>query len=277
MTLFCYQEVELGLTIMSKLKLNEYEYFFVDMDGVIVRTDQLVEGAVDSLRDLRDFGDIFVLSNNSTRTREKFSNNLAGLGIQVSAHSIINSAFVLAKYLQETRGSTRAFVVGEEGLDRELELMGHEVVDPSEAEVIAVGMDRGISYEKLDGALSALNSGAEFYATNADKTFPTPEGESPGAGASVGAIEGMGFDPDQIVGKPSSVAAEIAMEVAGTGDPEECLVIGDRLETDILMAERAGMDSALVMTGVETRESLEASKIEPTYVFENLQELVSSQ
>jgi len=262
---------------MSKLRLDEYEYFFVDMDGVIVRTDQLVEGSVDSLHDLSGFGGIFVLSNNSTRTREKFSNNLAGLGIQVSANSIINSAFVLAKYLQETRGPTSAFVVGEEGLGRELELMGHEIVDPSEAEVIAVGMDRGISYEKLDGALSALNSGAEFYATNADKTFPTPEGESPGAGASVGAIKGMGFDPDLIVGKPSSVAAEIAMEVAGTGDPEECLVIGDRLETDILMAERAGMDSALVMTGVETRESLEESGIEPTYVFESLQELVSSQ
>jgi 4-nitrophenyl phosphatase len=84
----------------------------------------------------------------------------------------------------------------------------------------------------------------------------------------------MGFDPEEIVGKPSSVAAEIAMEVAGTTNPGDCLVIGDRLETDILMADRAGMDSALVMTGVETKKSLEASEVNPTYVFDDLRELV---
>lgn len=166
--------------------------------------------------------------------------------------------------------------MGEEGLTEELELANHQVVSPSEAEVIAVGMDRNISYEKLDGALTGLLSGAEFYGTNNDKTFPTPNGESPGAGASVGAIRGMGFEPEKIVGKPSSIVAEIAMEVADVDNPKECLVIGDRLETDILMAEKAGMDSALVLTGVETRKSLGESEIDPTYVFEDLRELVTS-
>lgn len=237
-------------------------------------SSQLISGAPEALAELGKFGDVFILSNNSTRTRQKFAANLTDLGIDLPHSSIINSAFVLAKYLRELRGTTNAFVVGEEGLGEELELMGHEVVGPAEAEVIAVGMDRNLSYDKLDDALTGLLSGAEFYGTNADRTFPTPEGESPGAGASVGAIKGMGFEPERIVGKPSSVAAEIAMEIAGTDNPEDCLVIGDRLETDILMAERAEMDSALVLTGVETRESLEESDIEPTYVFDDLRELV---
>lgn len=261
-------------SIMSEFNLSKYKSIFVDMDGVVVMSSQLIPGAPGVLVELGNFGDVFILSNNSTRSREKFAANLASLGIDLPPNSIINSAFILAKYLREFRGSTKAFVVGEEGLDEELELLGHEVVGPSEAEVIAVGMDRNLSYDKLDGALAGLLSGAEFYGTNADKTFPTPEGESPGAGASVGAIKGMGFEPERIVGKPSSVAAEIAMEVAGVDDPEDCLVIGDRLETDILMAERAGMDSALVLTGVENRESLEESNIEPTYVFDDLRELV---
>lgn len=262
---------------MSEFNLNNYEAIFVDMDGVVVMTSQLIPGSPEALAELDNFGDVFILSNNSTRSREKFADNLASLGIDLSPNSIINSAFVLAKYLRERRGKKKAFVVGEEGLGEELEMMGHEVVQPEEAEVIAVGMDRNINYDKLDGALSSLLSGAEFYGTNADKTFPTPEGESPGAGASVGAIKGMGFEPKRIVGKPSSVAAEIAMEVAGTDSPEDCLVIGDRLETDILMAERAGMDSVLVMTGVETRKSLEESAVEPTYVFDDLQGLFEFQ
>lgn len=261
---------------MSELVLSDYEAIFVDMDGVVVMSSQLIPGSTDALVELRNFGDVFILSNNSTRTREKFSENLSDLGIDLPPGSIINSAFVLAKYLEERRGPTKTFVVGEEGLGRELELEGHEIVEPAKAEVIAVGMDRNINYDKLDDALTGLLSGAEFYATNNDKTFPTPDGESPGAGASVGAIQGMGFEPERVVGKPSSTAAEIAMEVAGTSNPGDCLVIGDRLETDILMAETAEMDSALVMTGVESRESLEKSELKPTYVFEDLQDLLAS-
>lgn len=258
---------------MPEFDLNHYEAIFVDMDGVVVMSNQLIPGATKTLKNLGNFGEIFILSNNSTRSRKKFTNNLAELGINLAPNVIINSAFVLAKYLQERKGKVKAFVVGEEGLDEELKLAGHEIVQPKKAEVVAVGMDRNIGYEKLDDALSALNSGAEFYATNDDKTFPTPDGESPGAGASVGAIRGMGFEPKRVVGKPSSVSAEIAMEVAGVDNPQDCLIIGDRLETDILMAERAGMDSVLVLSGVESRESLERSEIEPTCVVEDMSAL----
>lgn len=260
---------------MKTLDLEDYEVFFVDMDGVIVMSGQPIPGAVESVNELKSHGEVYVLSNNSTRTRDKFAENLKELGVELPPGRVVNSAFVLSRYLMENRGESSVFSVGEEGLDQELESMGHEAVEPVESDVVAVGMDRGLTYEELDRALTGLTNGATFFATNSDGTFPTPNGESPGAGACVGAIKGMGFQPERIVGKPSRVAAEIAIEVAGNPDLEDCLVIGDRLETDILLAERGGMDSALVLSGVETRESLEESGIDPTYVVEELREVFS--
>lgn len=259
-----------------KVDLNHYQVFFIDMDGVVVISDQPVSGSLDAMQQLKSLGKVYILSNNSTKTRKSFSDNMTELGLAFPSERVVNSAYVLARYLKERIGPVKVFTVGEKGLDEELEQIGHSIVKPAESKILAVGMDRNLTYDKLDRALTGLLAGARFFATNDDRTFPTPEGQSPGAGASVGAIKGMWFEPEQVVGKPSRIAAKIAMEVAGTTDPDECLVIGDRLETDILMAERAGMDSVLVLSGVETRKSLERSEIEPTYVVEDMSALFSS-
>lgn len=259
---------------MKKVDLSNYEVLFVDMDGVIVMSGSPIPEAVDVVNRLNSRGEVFVLSNNSTRSRKKIAENLKDIGVKLPAGRVINSAFVLAKFLREEKGPLSVFTIGEEGLDLELQELGHEITTPEDSEVVAVGMDRGLTYKKLDRALTSLNGGATFFATNSDSTFPTPEGESPGAGASVGAIQGMGYEPERIVGKPSEVAANIAMEVAGVSEPSECLVIGDRLETDILLGERAGMDSALVLSGVETEESLEKSDLKPTYVVQELPDIL---
>ncbi|MFP4201517.1 MAG: HAD-IIA family hydrolase [Candidatus Acetothermia bacterium] len=260
---------------MSKLDLDDYEVFFLDMDGVIVMSGRPIPGAVESVNRLKSYGEVYVLSNNSTRTRERFAENLFDLGVDLPPERVVNSAFVLAEYLLEKRGPSSVFTVGEEGLDQELEEVGHDVVVPEESEVLAVGMDRELTYDELDRALTGLAKGATFFATNSDGTFPTPDGESPGAGACVGAIKGMGFEPKRIVGKPSRIAAEIALEAAGKPEPGDCLVIGDRLETDIRLAERANMDSVLILSGVETTDSLRESELKPTYVFEELSDLFS--
>ncbi len=258
----------------KKVDLNHYQVFFVDMDGVVVISDQPVPGSLDAMQQLKSLGKVYILSNNSTKTRKSFSDNMTELGLDFPSERVVNSAYVLARYLKERIGPVKVFTVGESGLDEELEQIGHSIVKPAESKILAVGMDRNLTYEKLDRALTGLNGGATFFATNSDSTFPTPDGESPGAGASVGAIRGMGYEPERIVGKPSKVAANIAMEVAGVSEPSECLVLGDRLETDILLAERAGMDSALVLSGVETEESLEKSDLKPTYVFRELPEIL---
>ncbi len=260
---------------VNDFSLRNYRVFFIDMDGVIVRSNQPIEGASEGVKKLRELGEVYVLSNNSTRSRRSFAERLRRVGVDLPPASIINSSFIASRYLLEEFGGIDVYPVGEEGLAEELEATGNRVLEPERAEVVVAGMDRGISYDKLAGALEALNGGARFYATNTDKTFPTPEGEKPGAGATVGAITGMGFPPDKVMGKPSRVAAEIAMEVAGVSSPSDCLVIGDRVETDILMAKRAGMDSALTLSGVDNSsgDAVGAEAADPTLTVNSLAEL----
>ncbi|MGQ9734068.1 MAG: HAD-IIA family hydrolase, partial [Candidatus Bipolaricaulia bacterium] len=252
-------------------KLRNYRAFLIDLDGVLIRGSLPLPGAAEALERLRELGGkVLIFSNNSTRSRRAFAQRLQGLGFAIESEEVVNSAYILGQRLLELSGPSRAFMIGEEGLKEELELAGHHLVGPEEADFLVVGMDRQLTYEKLRQALRALRRGARFLAANADPTFPTPEGEVPGAGAIVGAITGMGFPPEEVVGKPSPIAFRVALQAAGVSNARNCLVIGDRLETDILGAREAGLDSALVLTGVTSREELERSPIRPTWVAASL-------
>jgi 4-nitrophenyl phosphatase len=181
---------------------------------------------------------------------------------------------VAAQFLRRRFGSVRFWYIGEEGILEEMRAAGHTLVSAEEAEWIVVGMDRSLTYEKLAQALRALLRGARLLATNEDPTFPTPEGLVPGAGAVVGALRGMGFPPEIVVGKPSPISFQVALEVLGLG-PSEVLMIGDRLDTDIAGAQALGMDTALVLSGVTKPEDLTEARIRPTYVAWDLLELVA--
>ncbi|MGC9529175.1 MAG: HAD-IIA family hydrolase [Candidatus Bipolaricaulaceae bacterium] len=249
--------------------LSRYAVFVLDVDGVLVRGSQPVPGAAEALAALRRHGRIVLLTNNSTRSRRATAAGLAELGFFVSAEETVTSSYVAARYLQEEAGRCRAWPLGEEGLHEELAAAGHRISEPREADWIVVGMDRKLTYDKLARALEGLLRGARLLATNRDGTFPTPAGLQPGAGAVVGALEGMGFAPEEVVGKPSPIAFQVALEVAGAG-PEEALMIGDRLETDILGAAAVGMDTAMVLTGVSTGEAAKESGAGPTWVAADL-------
>ena len=257
----------------NKPELGRYRAFLLDMDGVLVHGWRPLPGAAEALRKLRSHGRVVVFSNNSTRSRRAFAQRLQEVGLEVAPEEIVNSAYVVAQYLRELNGPAKVYCIGEEGLREELELAGHRLVPPEEAQFVIAGMDREFDYQKLAEALRALLRGARLIATNTDATFPTPEGLLPGAGAIVGALRGMGFEPEAIVGKPSPIAFRVALSAAGAR-PEECLVIGDRLETDILGAQRAGLDSVLVLSGVTSQAELEGSPIKPTWVVRDLRSLV---
>lgn len=258
----------------SKLKLEDYRAFLVDLDGVLIRGVEPLPGAVEALQKLRDIGRAVIFSNNSTRSRREFATRLQRLGFTIEPEQVVNSAYVVARHLLELAGPSSVFILGEEGLREELEKAGHRLRKPEGARFLVVGMDRQLTYEKLSQALQALLCGARFIAANADPTFPTPQGQVPGAGAVVGAIIGMGFPPEEVVGKPSPIAFKVALETAGVSGPKECLLIGDRLETDILGAARSEMDSVLVLSGVTGQEDLQGSKLQPTWVAESLAALV---
>jgi len=254
--------------------LSRYKGFLLDIDGVLLRGGRALPGAKDALAMLRKLGPVLLLTNNSTKSRAGTAQRLSEAGIPVERNEVLPSSYVAAQFLRRRFGSVRFWYMGEEGILEEMRAAGHTLVSAEEAEWIVVGMDRSLTYEKLAQALRALLRGARLLATNEDPTFPTPEGLVPGAGAVVGALRGMGFPPEIVVGKPSPISFQVALEVLGLG-PSEVLMIGDRLDTDIAGAQALGMDTALVLSGVTKPEDLTEARIRPTFVAQDLLELVA--
>jgi len=250
---------------MENEKLQSYRVFLLDVDGVLVRGGETIPGAIEGVLKLQKMGQVLLLTNNSTRSREQVARNLQDAGFPIGAGDVVTSALIAAEYLRELYGSVHVWTLGEEGLDEELQAAGHELVPPRDADWVVAGMDRNLDYARLAQGLRALLAGARLLATNDDATFPTPNGPQPGAGAMIGAFKGMGFSPDAVVGKPSAIAFQVALERAEC-KPEEALMIGDRLETDIFGAREAGLDSALVLTGVTRREMISVGAPAPRFV-----------
>jgi HAD superfamily hydrolase (TIGR01450 family) len=246
--------------------LDAYDAFLLDVDGVLVRGAEPIDGAVGALARLAEAGRVLLLTNNSTCSRSQHADRLASAGFDIAPEWILPTSYLAARYLLDRVGAVPTWVLGEEGLRIELCEAGHWIAKrPEEADALVVGMDRGIDYDSLAAAYRAVESGAKYIATNEDGTFPVPGGFLPGAGAMVGALRGMGFAPDAVIGKPSPIGFEMALRELDL--PAECAVmIGDRLETDILGGRDAGLDTTLVLTGVSTRADIARQGIVPTWV-----------
>lgn len=257
---------------MTGFPLNHYRAFLVDIDGVVVRGGEVLPGATEAIHILRQHGQVLFLTNNSTQSRRGTAARLAGVGLPVGEEEVIPSSYVAAQYLRERFGRVRYWYIGEEGIAEEMELAGHVPSSPTEAEWIVVGVDRQLTYEKLRLALRGLLSGARLIATNRDPTFPTPEGLVPGAGAVVGALTGMGFPPEVVVGKPSPIAFQVALNVIGVA-PQEALMIGDRVDTDVAGAKGAGLDAALVLSGVTESADVQKWSIQPDWIAKDISSL----
>ncbi|WP_435316969.1 HAD-IIA family hydrolase [Haloarchaeobius sp. TZWSO28] len=242
----------------------------VDLDGTVWRSEQLIPGADEGVLALRDAGlAIRFVTNSTSVDRGSFPATLESLGIPGDIGGLSSSASATATYLAEHHPDADVFVVGHRILHEEIRDAGLTVVESGDADVVAAGKAYDISHELLTETLRAFHRGTLFVATNPDRTYPTPDGLEPGAGATVGAIEGMtGRDP-LVIGKPSEHMADAVCETFDV-KPSECLVVGDNLHTDILMGERAGMETALVLTGATTREEAVASDIQPDHILESL-------
>ncbi|UCG24579.1 MAG: HAD hydrolase-like protein, partial [Chloroflexota bacterium] len=169
----------------------------------------------------------------------------------------------------------RLFVVGEESLRLELSAAGFELIDDArQVDVVIASFDRTFAYWKLQVAFDAIRAGARFFATNADRFCPVPGGGQPDAAAMIAAIEACtDTKVEAVVGKPSHYMADAVLDLLN-GQPRDCLMIGDRLETDVLLGLNAGMAAALVLTGATDELALEQASIKPTYVFRQLADLL---
>ena len=268
-----------------------YDTYIFDLDGTVYLGGELLPTAGATITTLREMGKrTLFLSNNPTQTRESYAAKLTRLGLPTPAEDVVNSSYVMVDFLKREMPGARLFVIGEESLRQELAGAGFRLVDDDQSggasqidarqidarqiEGIIASFDRTFDYQKLQVAFDAISHGARFFATNGDRYCPVPGGGQPDAAAMIAAIEACtNKKVEAIVGKPSPHMAEAILRLTGA-PASRCIMIGDRLETDILMGLNAGMAGALTLTGATAAADIAGAAIHPTYILRQLADLL---
>ena len=254
--------------------LRDIKAVLLDVDGVLYRGAYIIPDANPFLQFLTSQGIPFIyVTNNSTMDADAYAERLRRRGFPARPDQVVGSADTTARLLARTYPHhPPVLVVGEAGLRRALQKEQFPLTETAEdAQIVVCGMDRSLTYDQLAEATFALRKGAAFYATNPDRTYPTERGLAPGAGAILAALEAASDRSPIIVGKPEPPIFHFALERVGV-EPKHALMIGDRLETDILGSKRVGMRAALVLTGV-TQEEPPPGPDAPDVVARDLTEL----
>jgi len=257
--------------------MSKFRGYIFDLDGTVYLGENAIPGAPETIAELRKLGcGVVFLSNKPLQPSDVYAQKLTRLGIPASPEDVINSSLVLANYLVREMAEATVFVIGEQPLLDEIAAAGLSLSDdPEKIDVVVASFDRTFNYRKLDIGYQALRRGAHFFATNADRTCPIEGGDIPDAAAVIGALEGCsGRKVEMVAGKPSTLIVDMVLEHLDL-EASDCLMVGDRLETDILMGNKAGMFTALVLSGVTSREVLTNSSITPDFIFESITEVPS--
>jgi HAD superfamily hydrolase (TIGR01457 family) len=264
--------VEHGRSLLDEVR--SARGFIFDMDGVLYRGQSVLPGVNDFLNALDIRGRRYMLAtNNSSATAAEYVVKLARMGVTVTEDSIITSAMATRDYLEQTLpAGSGIFVIGSPSLRSELfsNAVFHPVQYGEETPAaVVVGIDTTFTYEKLKLANTAIRAGAAFVATNGDLTLPTEEGLLPGCGSLVAAVTAASGATPVVIGKPEPLLLQEALGRMSVG-PDEAVMIGDRLDTDIVAGKRAGMLTILVLTGVSTREDVADATVRPDLIFTDL-------
>ncbi len=258
-----------------------YEGYVFDLDGTIYLGDELLPGAERLVLKLRELEKrVIFLSNNPTKDPKMYAEKLGKLGLETQESEIVNTVVTMTRWLLQNHPEATVFPISEDPLKNSLREAGIRMSDnPEEIDIVIASYDRGFEYEKLQIAFDAIwfYERAMLVTTNPDRYCPFPGGRGePDAAAIVGAIEACtGAECQVNVGKPDPIMLKTIMDLVGI-DAEECVMTGDRLYTEILMAKGAGMPSAVVLTGETTAEDLEGESEEnlPDYTLERIDQLI---
>ncbi|MBM3127476.1 MAG: HAD-IIA family hydrolase [Chloroflexi bacterium] len=250
--------------------------FIFDLDGTVYLSERALPGAVETIATIRARGlECVFISNKPLEPASAYAAKLTRLGIPATPNDVITSVRVLIAYLRDHAPDARIFVIGEPPLWDEMRRAGLRLTDdPAQIEYVVAAFDRTFDYRKLNIAFQAIKfHGAHFIATNADKSCPVDGGEIPDCAGVIAALEATtGRKVEFVAGKPSPLIIQTGVAQMGVR-VEECLIVGDRLETDIAMGRAAGARTALVLTGVTRREHLAHAAVQPDYVLENIGEI----
>lgn len=257
------------------MDLQQIRGVVFDMDGVLWRGDQPLPGLQAMFTFLQARALPYALAtNNSRKTQAAYVTKLAQMGVMgVAEASIMTSSIATASHMQTLYPSgSRMYVVGGNGIRDALERAGF-ILAEQDVSAVVVGIDLEFSYAKARVATRLLLNGADFIATNGDKTLPVEDGFAPGAGSIVAMLEASSSKTARIIGKPHRAMFDAAVRQMGTA-PHETLMVGDRLNTDIEGAYYAGLKTALVLSGVATRTDAAHYPIQPDAIYENLADLL---
>lgn len=256
--------------------MKHYAGYIFDLDGTIYLGEELIDGALETIQYLQaEHKKLLFLTNKTIDSRENYVDKLSRLGIHVGLENLLNPALVTTHYLHENYPGSKVYIIGEDILKQELVRNGIQLAStPEETDVVVVSWDREFHYDHLDFAYQAIKRGAVVIATHPDRTCPMPGGDVPDVAGMIGAIEGVtGQKVMIIMGKPSVLTATTALNILQL-KPNQCLMIGDRLETDIRMGRDAGMSTGLVLTGITKREDISNTLYNPTYIMQSIYDIL---
>jgi 4-nitrophenyl phosphatase len=254
---------------------EEVRALIIDMDGVLWRGQTLLEGVKEFFQFMRSAQLRFVLaSNNSAAALEQVAERLGSVGVTIRAEEFLTTAEACAGYLtRHLAAGAPVYVIGERALREAITQAGFAVLETSDGvEAVVVGLDFHVTWQKLSEAALALARGVLFVGANPDPSFPIERGMAIGNGALLAALQVTTGCSPVLIGKPEP---HLFLEALGRLQtrPENTMVVGDRLETDILGGQRAGLRTALLLTGVTQAKDLQGSTVKPDWVFESLHAL----
>lgn len=249
------------------------ENWLTDMDGVLVHEEKALPGAAEFIAALRQTGRKFiVLTNNSIYTPRDLRARLLVGGIDVPEGAIWTSALATAKFLSEQRPGGTAYVIGESGLTQALYEVGYTMTS-RDPDYVVLGETRTYSFEAITRAIRLIGQGARFIATNPDVTGPSPAGPLPATGSVAALItRATGVEP-YFIGKPNPLMMRSALNQIGAHS-ETTVMVGDRMDTDVLSGLEAGMRTILVLTGSTRPDQVERFPFRPTRILESIADVV---
>ena len=249
--------------------------YLMDMDGVLVYEEQLIPGADKFVRRLQELGyPYLVLTNNSMYTPRDLAVRLNQIGLPVPAEAIWTSALATAQFLADQRPGGSAFAIGEAGLTTALHEAGYTLSAP-DPDYVVLGETRTYSFERIARAIARIDKGARFIATNPDPTGPSPDGPLPATGSVAALISTATGVAPYFVGKPNPLMMRSALRALGAHSGTT-VMIGDRMDTDIVAGIEAGMETVLVLSGITDRATAERFSYRPTHIVDSVADLIDA-
>ncbi len=254
------------------MRENPQKNYLIDMDGVLVSGRSLIPGADGFIRRLQEHGiEFLVLTNNPIYTPGDLAHRLANIGLDVSAERIFTSALATARFLEAQKPAGTAYVIGESGLTTAVHDAGYVITD-IDPDYVVLGETHTYNFGRITKAVRLIAAGARFIATNPDPSGPTEEGIVPACGAMAALIEAASGKSPFFVGKPNPLMMRTALNYLDVHS-EDTVMIGDRMDTDIVAGVESGMETILVLSGVTEQSDVDRYPYQPTRIAESVAEI----